>query len=58
MEQKALKQKKAAEAFASMRTKAAEKGYMTDKEIEAEIAATRRKMSGDFTVMTEDLGKG
>ena len=50
MEQKAVEQKKAAEAFVSMRAKAAKKGYMTDKEIEAEIAATRRKSSGDFTV--------
>lgn len=43
MEQKAIKRKKAAEAFASMRTKATEKGYMTDKEIEAEIAAARQE---------------
>lgn len=39
---KAVRQAKAAIAFNSMRGKAAAKGYMSDEEIEAEIAAARR----------------
>jgi len=39
---KAVRQAKAAIAFNSMRAKAAAKGYMSDEEIEAEIAAARR----------------
>ena len=38
----AEQQAKAKDAFNSMRAKAAAKGYMTDAEIEAEIAAARR----------------
>jgi len=39
---KAVRQAKAAIAFNSMRGRAADKGYMSDEEIEAEIAAARR----------------
>ena len=39
---KAVRQAKAMLAFNSMRMKAAENGYMTDEEIEAEISAARR----------------
>lgn len=39
---RAIRQAKAMIAFNSMRTKAAKKGYMSDAEIEAEIAAARR----------------
>lgn len=39
---KAVRQAKAAIAFNSMRGKAAAEGYMSDEEIEAEIAAARR----------------
>ncbi len=39
---KAVKQAKAMIAFNSMRQKAASNGYMSDDEIEAEIAAARR----------------
>lgn len=39
---KAVRQAKAAIAFNSMRSKAASEGYMSDEEIEAEIAAARR----------------
>lgn len=39
---KAVRQAKAIIAFNSMRSKAAAKGYMSDEEIEAEIAAARR----------------
>lgn len=38
---KAVRQAKAMIAFNSMRSKAAESGYMSDEEIEAEIAASR-----------------
>ncbi len=38
---KAIKQAKAMIAFNSMRTKAAEKGYMSDEDIEKEIVALR-----------------
>lgn len=40
---KAVRQAKAMLAFNSMRSKAAKQGYMTEKEIEAEIAAARNK---------------
>ena len=40
---KAVKQAKAMIAFNSMRSKAAAKGYMTEEEIEAEIAAARKE---------------
>lgn len=40
---KAVRQAKAMMAFNSMRGKAAEKGYMSDEEIEAEIAAARQE---------------
>lgn len=39
---RAVRQAKAAIAFNSMRSKAAAKGYMSEDEIEAEIAAARR----------------
>ena len=39
---KAIRQARAMIAFNSMRAKAAERGYMSDEEIEAEIAAARR----------------
>lgn len=39
---KAVRQMKAMVAFNSMRSKAAARGYMSDEEIEAEIAAARR----------------
>lgn len=39
---RAVRQAKAAIAFNSMRSKAAAKGYMSEEEIEAEIAAARR----------------
>lgn len=39
---KAIRQAKAMIAFNSMRAKAASNGYMSDEEIEAEIAAARR----------------
>ncbi len=38
---KAVRQAKAMIAFNSMRAKAAEKGYMSEEDIEAEIAAAR-----------------
>ena len=40
---KAVRQAKAMIAFNSMRAKAAKRGYMSDEEIEAEIAAYRRE---------------
>ena len=40
---KAVRQAKAMIAFNSMRAKAAKQGYMSDDEIEAEIAAYRRE---------------
>ena len=40
---KAVRQAKAMIAFNSMRAKAAKRGYMSDDEIEAEIAAYRRE---------------
>ena len=40
---KAIRQAKAMIAFNSMRSKAAAKGYMSEEEIEAEIAAARRE---------------
>ena len=39
---KAVRQARAMIAFNSMRAKAAERGYMSDEEIEAEIGAARR----------------
>lgn len=39
---KAIRQAKATIAFNSMRQKASKSGYMTDEEIEAEIAAARQ----------------
>ena len=39
---KAVRQVKAEIAFTSMRAKAATDGYLSDEEIEAEIAAARR----------------
>jgi hypothetical protein len=39
---KAVRQAKAMIAFNSMRAKAAEKGFLSEEEIEAEIAAARR----------------
>lgn len=39
---KAIRQAKAMIAFNSMREKAARNGYLSDEEIEAEIAAARR----------------
>lgn len=39
---KAVRQAKAMIAFNSMRAKAASSGYLSDEEIEAEIAAARR----------------
>ena len=39
---KAVRQARAMIAFNSMRAKAAEREYMSDEEIEAEIAAARR----------------
>lgn len=39
---KAVRQAKAMIAFNAMRSKAAEKGFLSDEEIEAEIAATRK----------------
>lgn len=41
---KAVRQAKAVIAFNSMRAKAAARGYMSDEEIEAEIAAARREI--------------
>lgn len=41
----AIKQAKAMLAFNSMRQTAAEHGYMTDEEIEAEISAARQGIS-------------
>ena len=43
---KAVRQAKAMIAFNRMRAKAAESGYMTDGEIQAEIAAYRKEKSG------------
>ena len=40
---KAIRQAKAMLAFNSMRSRAAEKGFLTDEEIEAEIAAARQE---------------
>ncbi len=40
---KAVRQAKAMIAFNAMRSKAAEKGFMPDEEIEAEIAAARKE---------------
>ena len=39
---KAVRQAKAMIAFNAMRSRSSEKGYMSDEEIEAEIAAARR----------------
>ena len=39
---KAVRQAKAMIAFNAMRSKAAEKGFLSDEEIEAEIAAARK----------------
>ena len=39
---RAVRQARAMIAFNSMRAKAAERGYMSDEEIEAEISAARR----------------
>lgn len=39
---KAVRQAKAMIAFNAMRTRAAEKGYMSDEDIAAEIAAARK----------------
>ena len=39
---KAVRQAKAAIAFNAMRARAASEGYMSDEDIEAEIAAARR----------------
>ena len=39
---KAVRQAKAAIAFNAMRARAAESGFMTDEEIETEIAAARK----------------
>ena len=44
---KAVRQAKAMMAFNSMRAKAAEQGYMSDEEINAEIAAYRREKKGE-----------
>ena len=44
---KAVRQAKAMIAFNSMRAKAAKQGYMSDEEIEAEIAAYRREKKGE-----------
>ena len=44
---KAVRQAKAMIAFNSMRAKAAKQGYMTDNEIETEIAAYRREKKGE-----------
>ena len=43
---KAVRQARAMIAFNSMRAKAAEQGYMSDDEIEAEISAARRGERG------------
>lgn len=40
---KAIRQAKAMLAFNSMRSRAAAKGFLTDEEIEAEIAAARQE---------------
>ena len=40
---KAVRQAKAMIAFNSMQAKVADRGYMSDEEIEAEIAAARRE---------------
>lgn len=40
---RAVRQAKAAIAFNSMRSRAAARGYMSDEEIEAEIAAARQE---------------
>ena len=45
MELKLVRQARAFIAFALMRMKSAAKGYMTDAEIEAEVAAARRGRS-------------
>ena len=44
---KAARQTKAMIAFNSMRSKAARQGYMSDEEIEAEIAAYRSEKRGE-----------
>ena len=42
-----VRQARAMRAFNSMRRKAAEAGYMTEEEINAEIAAARKEMHDD-----------
>ena len=44
---KAVRQARAIMAFAKMRRKASEEGYMTPEEIDAEIAAARREKKGE-----------
>jgi len=44
---KAVRQAKAMIAFNNMRAKAAKQGYMSDEEIEAEIAAYRKEKKGE-----------
>ena len=44
---KAVRQAKAMAAFNSMRAKAAKQGYMSDEEINAEIAAYRKEKKGE-----------
>jgi phage-related protein len=44
---KSVRQAKAMIAFNSMREKAAKRGYMSDEEIEAEIAAYRKEKKGE-----------
>ena len=44
---KAVRQAKAMIAFNSMREKAAKQGYMSDEEIETEIAAYRKEKKGE-----------
>ena len=45
---KAVRQARAIMAFAKMRRKASEEGYMTPEEIDAEIAAARREKKGEL----------
>ena len=44
---KAVRQAKAMIAFNNMRAKAANQGYMSDEEIEAEISAYRKEKKGE-----------
>ena len=44
---KAVRQARAIMAFAKLRRKASEEGYMTPEEIDAEIAAARRVKKGE-----------